>query len=468
MGGAPVSGPIPPQVDVLVVGGGLAGHAAALAAAEDGAVVLQVEKQPVTGGSTVLSAGLSAFAGTDEQAEAGVQDSVTLLHDDILATGFHKNDPRLVDLYCSHQAETYRWLKALGVRYGNLHAAAGQSVPRSHPTDTRRMLDLLASRAAELGVQLRTGVRAQHLVREHGRVVGAVLEASGTAVEVRAGSTVLASGGFARDRALLDKFAPQMALALQAGGAGNVGDGLRMAWQLGADVIDTPFIKGTYGIYPLPHDGEHGTGIHAIYKGGIAVNVHGKRFVDESLPYKVVGDANLAQPDGRSVQLFDSRVLRASDAAVPIFDFEGRRDSGILVEADTVEELAAAMGLDVAATAATVAEYNRRIRTGEHDELGRVHLSGGVGEIFPLVEPPFYGHLSGTVVLATYCGLVVDRALRVHDVLGDPIDGLYAAGEIVGGFHGAGYMTGTSIGKAGIFGRLAGRSAAAAASGVPR
>lgn len=311
-----------------------------------------------------------------------------------------------------------------------------------------------------MGVQLFTGVSAIRLLTDEDGISGVLVVSGDREQIIRCRSVVLATGGFAQSREMLEKWAPQMRLALQAGGPGNVGDGLRMAWALGADVIDTPFIKGTYGVYPHPHAGEHGTGIHAIYKGGIAVNDQGHRFVDESLPYKVVGDANLQQEGGHSVQIFDERVMAKSDSTVAIFDFAGRRDSGILAVADTVAELAAKMGLPVDETVHTVEDYNRRIVAGEPDALGRQHLSGGVGEIFPLVEPPFYGHLSGTVVLATYCGLKVDTEMRVRDVFGDTIDGLFAAGEITGGFHGAGYMTGTSIGKSGIFGRIAGRTAA--------
>ncbi|MGD7733326.1 FAD-dependent oxidoreductase [Propionibacteriaceae bacterium G57] len=457
---------LPEVCDVLVLGGGLAGTAAALAAAEAGAHVVQLEKQDAIGGSTVLSAGLSAFAGTDEQAEAGIEDSDELLRDDIIATGFGKGDPALVDLYCRHQRDTYRWLKGHGVRYGHLHAAAGQSVPRSHPTDTTRMLALLTAAAAELGASQFTGIAARRLLREDDRVVGSLVEdATGARREIRAGAVVLATGGFARNRDMLEKFAPQMRLAHQAGGQGNVGEGLQMAWALGADVIDTPWIKGTYGVHPRPHAGEHGTGIHAIYKGGIAVNKQGMRFVDESLPYKVVGDANLAQTDGETWQVFDERVMAASDASVAIFDFAGRRDCGILISADSIEELAALMDVPAEALVGTVDEYNRRVAAGEPDQFGREHLSGRVGELFPLVAPPFHAHLSGTVVLATYCGLRVDTSMRVLDVFGQTIDGLHAVGEIIGGFHGGGYMTGTSIGKAGIFGRVAGQVAAAAVKG---
>jgi fumarate reductase flavoprotein subunit len=260
---------------------------------------------------------------------------------------------------------------------------------------------------------------------------------------------------------MLERFAPQMAHALLAGGEGNHGDGLRMAMKLGAGLRDLPYVKGTYGIFHEPHPGEDGTGILAVYKGAIAVDRHGRRFVDESIPYKALGDASLAQPTARTWQVFDAKVMAASNDEVPIYDFGGRERAGMLETADTIEELARKLDTDPGVLEQTVEDYNSRIASGRPDPLGRVHLVGGVGERAAIDTPPFYAQLSGTVVLATYCGVTVDTSMRVLDVFGDPIPRLYAAGELVGGFHGAGYMTGTSIGKSAIFGRVAGAAAAA-------
>ncbi|MGK5113209.1 MULTISPECIES: FAD-dependent oxidoreductase [unclassified Geodermatophilus] len=452
-----------PGYDVVVVGGGLAGCAALLSAAEQGARAVLLERREETGGSTVLSAGLSAFAGTDEQAAQGIADSADLLRADLLTTGHHVNDPALVDAYCAHQEETYRWFRGLGIRYGTVHAAAGQSVPRSHPTDTRRLLDVLTARAAELGAPVVTGVRVRRLLTEDGRVTGVEAETGDGVVEVRAAAVVLATGGFSQNPELLARFAPQMRLARREGGAGSQGDGLLMGMKLGAGVVDTPYVKGTYGIYPEDVPGERGTGILAVYKGAIAVNREGRRFVDESRPYKELGDASLAQPGGVTYQVFDAGVMARSDDETPIYDFAARERSGLLTVADGLPELADALGLPAAELVATVERYDAAIDAGTPDEQGRVHLSGGVGERVPLRTPPFYAQPSTTVVLATYCGLTVDPTCAVRDVFGDPIPGLLAAGEVVGGFHGGGYMTGTSIGKSGVFGRIAGRTAAALA-----
>lgn len=457
--GLPYEIELPERVGVLVLGSGLAGCAALLAAAEAGRHALLLEKTGEIGGSTVRSAGLSAYAGTDEQVTQGIADSIELLRKDLLETGKHRNDEALVDLYCDHQLETYRWLRGLGVEYGEVHAASGQSAPRSHPTDTTGMLVRLLKAAGRLGARIALDTAAHRLVRDGGRVVGVDVETADGPRRVLADAVVVATGGFARNPELLTRFAPQMEHALRAGGAGCTGDGMLMAWQLGAGIVDTPYIKGTYGIYPEPHPDEDGTGILAVYKGAIAVNREGRRFVDESLPYKEIGDAALAQPGVTTWQVLDSRVLAASNDEVPIYDFAGRERAGMLLRGDTLAELEARIGLPDGSLVATVGDYNARI--GTDDALGRTHLSGRVGTPFPLARPPFYAHPTGTVVLATYCGLTVDTRLRVLDVFGEPIDRLYAAGEVIGGFHGGGYMTGTSIGKAGIFGRLAGTHAAA-------
>lgn len=456
----PVASELPAQVGVLVLGGGLAGCSAMLAAAEAGRFAVLLEKEDQIGGSTVRSSGLSAFAGTDEQEAQGIGDSVELLRKDLLETGLYRNDEALVDLYCEHQLDTYRWLKAHGIRYGEVHAASGQSIPRSHPTDSTGMLTTLLNQAGQLGGRILTGVPATRLVRENGRVIGVEVTTDGQRRTVRADAVVIATGGFSRSTELLDRFAPQMHHALRAGGEGCHGDGLLMAWQMGAGLRDLPYVKGTYGIYPHPHPGEDGTGILAVYKGAIAVNLEGRRFIDESLPYKVIGDANLAQPQATTFQIFDAGVMAQSNDEVPIYDFAGRDRAGLLVAADSIPALAEKLGLPPEELDRTVANYNQRIADEVPDEYGRKHLSGTFGQRRQLIEPPYYAHRSGTVVLATYCGLTVDTTMRVLDVFGHPIEGLYAAGEVTGGFHGAGYVTGTSIGKAAIFGRVAGTSAA--------
>ncbi len=453
--------------DVLVLGAGQAGLTAAVAAGQHGARVLVLEKLEYAGGSTSMSSGLTAYAGTDEQRALGIEDTPESLRADILATGQHRNDEALVDAYCREQLRTYRWLKDLGVEYGHVHAASGQSVPRSHSTDPSRMIDTLVRRAEELGARIVYGVRAFQLAHDaDGAITGVVVENGGTLQEIGAGAVVLATGGFSRNLDLLERFVPQMVHAIHGGSPGCEGDGLIMGWKVGADFRDTPYVKGTFGIYPGDDPREGGTGILAVYKGAIAVDFRGRRFVDESLPYKEIGDACLALPEHVAWQVFDQQTMDEDDPEVHIYWFSGRLATGLLETADTIEELAAKIDVPAEQLRRTVEEYNAAVRGERPDDFGRTSLSGTSDRPHELVRGPFYAHLSGASVLATYCGLTVDPTTRVLDVYGEEIPGLFAAGEVTGGFHGAGYVTGTSVGKSGVFGRLSGLAAAAYA-GVP-
>lgn len=435
---------------------------AAASASEGGARVVLVERRDALGGSTVMSAGLHAYAGTEEQEDAGIRDSSELLRHDILETGHHRNNVALVDAYCADQLETYRWLRRHGIRFGEPRAGAGQTVARSHPGDTTAMISCLSSAAREAGAEISYRSRVRRLLVDDGHVTGVRIEDGDEFLELHAGAVVLTTGGFSRAPGLLSTFAPAMENALRGGAEGSTGDGLLMGCKVGAGLADMPYIKATFGIFPWTSRAEEGTGILPVYKGAIAVNGLGRRFVDESLPYKELGDACLAQPEGIAFQIFDSAVLQHSDSLVPLYDFLPRVEARQIVQGRSLAELAEALGIAAEALVETVGEYNDSIGSGRRDRFGRRSLSGRVGVPVPLVTPPYYGYPCTAVVLATYCGLTVNAGAQVLDVFGDVIPGLWAAGEVIGGFHGAGYVTGTSLGKAAIFGRLAGVMAAKA------
>lgn len=450
------------QTDVLVVGGGLAGFAAALEAAQAGAQVVLLEKMATTGGSSAMSGGCLAFAGTDLQAAAGVQDSAELLKQDLLEVGQHENDPALVQTYVDHQLGTYEWLRAQGVAFSPvIEASSGQSVPRVHTVDPADTVRLLEARCRATGrVTILPGTRALRLLRdsETAPVHGvAASDADGTfSIHARRG-VLLASGGFGRNAELVHAFAPHYDNAVFVCGDGNVGDGLAMARKLGADLRDMAYIKGTYGKHPVDTLNHHSC--LAVYKGAIAVNEHGKRFVDESISYKLLGDAVMAQPLHTSFQIFDQPIFDAGDDRVRILDFSRRLEEGLIVQADTLQGLARQIEVPYDALRATVERYNGYCDSGDDAEFGRRKLVHNHGELRRIETGPFYAYPSTAAVFGTYCGLRVDPGLRVLDVFGAPIAGLYAAGEVIGGFHGGAYMTGSALGKAVVLGRVAARSA---------
>jgi fumarate reductase flavoprotein subunit len=452
-----------------VIGGGLAGCAAALEAAADGATVLLAEKQAELGGSTRISAGFLAFAGTEEQAAQGIEDSPERLAADLLRVGEQQNDPALVEAFVRRQLDDHCWLKALGVAFAPVRLSSGQSVPRTHPTEAARLLELLAARLrAEPRIRVATARPARRLVRAElaGPVVGvAFAEGEGSRTIPARRGVVLASGGFTADEALLRNFAPRQAGAVRQGGPGNTGDGLRIAWALGAGLRDMGSIRGTFGYHP------HAAGLDAtdgirlpIYVGAVAVNGHGRRFIDESLTYKEIGDACLQQPGGIAHQVFDRPILEAGAPGPGPFGFRTALERGWFLAADSLPALAAQMGVPPAGLAATLEDYNEGICLERRDAFGRASLSSGSGAPRLIEAPPFYAYASTSTVVGTYCGLSVDAEARVLDVFGAPIPGLWAAGEVTGGFHGASYMTGSALGKALAFGRIAGRNAASGAA----
>lgn len=448
--------------DLLVVGGGLAGFAAALEAAQAGASVTLLEKQPDIGGSSAMSGGCLAFAGTDLQRAQGIDDSDELLFNDLREVGQFENEEPIVRAYVQHQLPTYEWLKAQGVRFSPvIEASSGQSVPRVHTVDPADAIRALAARCRASGkVELLVSTRAKRLLRTaDGSRVEAVL-AERERCESRlsgARGVLLASGGFGRDRELVHRFAPQYDNAVFVGGEGNVGDGLRMACQLGADLRDMAYIKGTFGKHPVDTSNHHSC--LAVYKGAIAVNQEGRRFADESISYKLLGDACMRQSYGAAFQILDADIFASGDNRVRILDFERRLEDGLMIRAESLEQLAQIVEIPVGALLATVKQYNGFVDSGCDAEFGRKHLVHNHGALRRIERAPFYAYPSTAAVYGTYCGLRVDSAMRVLDVFGEPIAGLFAAGEIVGGLHGAAYMTGSALGKAAIFGRIAARTA---------
>lgn len=450
------------HASLVVVGGGMAGFAAALQAAQAGHDVILLEKQDETGGSSAMSGGCLAFAGTDLQRAAGIEDSSDLLFNDLREVGKFENDESLVRAYVDHQLDTYAWMKQAGVAFSAIvETSSGQSVPRVHNVDPADAVRALAARALGTGkARMLTGAPALRLIHDPAtrRITGVTARVDGQAVQVRGEhGVVLASGGFCRNAELVHRYAPQYDDAVFIGGAGNVGDGLKMAWQLGADCRDMIYIKGTYGKHPTDETNHHSC--LAVYKGAIAVNQDGKRFVDESISYKLLGDACIRQPYGATYQILDQRILESGDNQVRILDFERRLEEGLMLQADTLAQLAAQIEVDPAVLIDTVQIYNRYVDEGRDPDFGRRHLVHQHGALVRIEQGPFYAYPSTAAVYGTYCGLCVDPGMRVLDVYGDPLPGLYAAGEIVGGLHGAAYMTGSALGKAAIFGRIAARTA---------
>ncbi|MGI4816192.1 MAG: FAD-dependent oxidoreductase [Janthinobacterium lividum] len=447
--------------DVIVIGAGMAGHCTALEAARQGGAVLLLEKTARYGGSTRMCGGAFAFAGTAAQQKSGVQDTAEILEEDLMKAGKYRNDRALVHIYASEQYGAYKWLEAMGLTFDKVSLSGAQSVPRNHSINPVRVLETLHSEALKAGVTFRENAGVERLLTEGAagdRVVTGVVLSNGEKILAR-GGVVIATGGFSRATDLVERFVPHLLAAKPMGGEGNTGDGLRMAWALGADLIDIGYVKGTFGApvrTPIPGTEEIAPRIvSSMYRGAIVVNAAGKRFVKESVSYKVIGDYCLQQPNALAFQVFDSQVMAQSSPLPTVADYESALKSGLLVQADTLDELAEKVGIDVAALRATVTHYNAAVDGKEADEFERDSLSTGYGKPTRVEQAPFYALPCTTGLTSTYCGLRVNEQAHVLDVYKESIPGLYATGEVMGGFHGETYMSGSSLAKGCIFGRIA-------------
>ncbi len=452
------------EADVIIIGGGGAGLAAACEAVDKKLSVYVLEKEPILGGSTIICGGQMSFAGTPEQKERNINDSIELYTKDMLEVGEHMNNPELIKAFMDLNMDTYHWLKGMGIAIGEPRAASGMSVPRGHQVSPAQLITVMHKYVTDRGGKVLTNCAAQRLTYDGKKICGITAKLRGKDVSFGAKKgVILAAGGYSRNPDLLGQYTPAMRRAQVVAGMGCTGDGIKMAQAYGADFIDSPYVKATFGVILKPNVWSQDR-MSYYYSGAAVLNKRGKRIVNESISYKLIGDAALAQPEGYAFQVFDSAVRAATYEKNKVSPEAARKFEerpGIVFKADSIKEVAKLAGIDPDAAEETIKNYNRFVEKGTDPEFGRQYLSGKYGKPLKIEKPPFYAMPTTAAVIATYCGVRITPKTQVVDVFGQLIPGLYAAGEMTGGFHGSAYMTGTAFAKAVVFGRIAARNAGA-------
>ena len=450
------------EADVVVLGLGFGGLCAAIEAGRAGASVIGLEKAAAPGGGSILSGGATSLAGpTAMQLEAGITEATPdLMYDDLMRIGFEKNAPEIVRTYVDATTEHYGWLLDLGVEITSLSTPAGGSLDWVHRTDPPQVVSVMTPAAEEAGAELLMETAATRLITDaEGAVLGVTAESAGNTMHIKANrGVVLATGGFTWSDPWYEETVPIMANAVKRSAPTNTGDGLVMGRQLGAGTMNMPYIKATFGTHP---DWPDKSSTRVCWNGAIIVNRAGRRTGNESLDYKRLSDFVLNQEGGSVFQIYDQRMLELASEDT----WYGPPSEQVIEDgwiADTIEELATLIGVPPEALRATVDRYNGFVDAGEDLEFGRTCLEiPDHGELRKIENPPFYATETTGAILGTYAGVTFDTACHVTNMYGDIIPRLYAAGEVTGGFHGGGYMTGTAVGKAQIFGRISGKNAAA-------
>ncbi len=454
-----------PSYDLIVVGSGAAALAAAVSASDEGLKsILVIEKEPIIGGSSAISGGAIAVSQTDFQRQQGINDTDERFFNDLMKCGGYVNDPALVKTLVGRIREQYEWIVSKGLSPMKLMAASGMSLPRSHMFNSGLLIQLFREELNSRGIRIKTGCRAIELVQHNSKVVGVLVTHCGKTffLQSRKG-VVLATGGFARNQALLSRYAPQMKKVKVVSGIGSNGDGFLMALNLGAYFVEGETVQASYGFTKNPSTIRDFSTIY--YSGAIILNREGNRFIDESLSYKTIGEASLKQPYPVTYIFFDEAARKIQMSRRPVdhalwSPFDRGLSPSYCFKGKSVYEVADKAGLNPSRAEETVRKYNQSASAGRDDDFGRFSLSSGYGKLRVLDTAPFYIMPSIAAIMGTYCGLKVDQYGRVLNKSNEPINGLFAAGEIMGGVHGKNYITGTGLGKALVFGKISGKTAA--------
>lgn len=462
-------------VDVIVVGSGFAGLAAAYEAKKAGATVALLEKMKTPGGNSIINGGIFAVPGSPEQKHLGIKDSPELMMQDMLKAGDNLNHLEKVKTLCEQALPTYWWtVNELDVKYQteNIKQEGGHSVPRSLFTINGSGSEIVNKELAaleKLGVKPRLRTWMQEIITdENGRVVGVKVREnyrfpnadSGRVKYIAAKrAVVLCFGGFAADAEFRSIYDPKLNATLQSTNQpGATGDSWRMAMAIGAHVIQADQIQ----ILPQTSPDEKGFGIGFAWSGHVSMygiwveNATGKRFINELANRKVRANAIFAQlAKGRECLAIGDAGTAAMFAEIRPGMLKKELERKCVFEYKTLEDLAKAHKIPIDALKATIAEYNEAIST-KKDPVGRPVNP----KAKPLGNGPWYVARMSPKVHHCMGGLYTNNKAQVYHVKGGLITGLYAAGEATGGVHGAVRLGSCGTADSLIYGRIAGQEAA--------
>lgn len=439
------------SADIVVIGAGGAGMSAAIQAVQNGATnVVIVEKTGMAGGNTTRSTGGLNASETTFQERDKIEDSNQLFIDDTMKGGKNINNPELVKYMAENSAEALYWVNDMGADLTVVGLFGGASVKRIHrPSDTSAvgpvLVKTLLSVVEKNNIPVLYNTKAEEIITDaNGAVSGVkVTDAEGT-YTINCKAVIIATGGFGANSEMVEKLNPNLKGFGTTNVAAATGDGITMGTAIGAATVDMEQIQ----THPTVHPETQTMYTEAVRgNGAIIVNKEGARFTNEMGTRDVVSAAILEQTDGQAWLIFDEAVRKSLKA------IEGYISAGIVFQSETIEGLAAEIGADPATLSATMAKFADDVKAGNADEFGRAGLE------LPLTEANFYACMVAPAIHHTMGGLKINTAAEVLNEEGNAIAGLFAAGEVTGGVHGANRLGGNAVTDIVVFGKAAGASA---------
>lgn len=437
--------------DVIVIGAGGGGMAAALAAKEAGANVVIFEMMPIAGGNTLKSsAGMNASETKFQEAE-GIEDDNDKYFEETLIGGKETNDQELLRYMVDHSASAIDWLDTMGITLSNLTTTGGMSVQRTHrPADGsavgQYLVDGLLRNVAELEIPLFVNSEVVEIIEADGVATGVKVMIEGEEKVVQAQAIILATGGFGGNLEMVTEYDASLDGFVTTNHEGATGNGLLMAQALGAALVDMDQIQ----IHPTVQQETSYLITEAVRgEGGILVNQNGERFYNELETRDNVSAAIISLPEQYAYVVIDEAL---KERVTAINQYESM---GFVLKGDTLEELAEQMEVPAENLQATLDTWNESVANQNDEMFGRT-----TGMEIGLEEAPYYAIKIAPGIHHTMGGVKINTNGQILREDGTVIEGLYAAGEASGGLHGQNRIGGNAVADIIIFGRQAGTQAA--------
>lgn len=439
------------ETDIVVIGAGGAGLSAALEANADGMDVIILEKMPIAGGNTNYATGGLNASETSVQKKLGIEDSNEQYIQDTMIGGKNVNDPVLVETMVENSSDTVDWLLEMGVDLTDVGKMAGSTNSRTHrpaggAAVGSHLVQVLENQVKNRGIDIRYNNEVTGLIDQDGKVAGVIVETPEGNYKINSKAVIIATGGFGANPEIIVSYKPELEGFGTTNHSGATGDALEWIKVFDGDVVDMEQIQTHPTVIP-----EKNIMITEAVRGNgaIMINRDGKRFGSEMATRDVMSDAILKQKGKTAFLVFDQGVRDSLKA------IEGYAKQGLLTVGKDLKELAEKLEIDAGEFEKSVKKYNDAVEKGLDEEFGRK-----ASEMPRKIEiGPFYAVEVGPAVHHTMGGIKINADTEVLNKDGNVIPGLYAAGEVTGGVHGANRLGGNAVADITVFGKIAGDKA---------